>query len=113
MIEGKKLLQVLERVKYPLLVLLIGVGILLLPGEREKQTEIPDSNGLLQEILSCSDGVGRARVLVSENGVVVVCEGADKARVRLDVIRAVGSYTGFPSDRITILKMADSRDGGS
>ena len=46
-------------------------------------------------------------LLISESGVVVVCQGAENARVRLDIIRAVSSYTGFTSDKITILKMAD------
>ncbi len=113
MIDGKKLLQSLERVKYPLLVLLIGVGILLLPGEKRQEDASTDCGDLLRQILSSAEGIGRVCVLVSENGVVVVCDGADNARVRLDVIRAVGAYTGFLSDRITILKMADSRDGGS
>ena len=46
-------------------------------------------------------------MIVSENGVVVVCRGAEDAKVRLDIIRAIGSYTGFGSDKITVLKMAD------
>ena len=107
MIDGKKLLQALERYKYPLLVLLIGVGILLLPGSDGQKSALPDSDALLQQLLSSSEGIGRTMVLVSDNGVVVVCEGAGNAQVRLDVIRAVGSYTGFTSERITILKMAE------
>ena len=61
----------------------------------------------MAHILSSSDGVGEAKVLISDSGVVVVCTGADDASVRLDIIRAVGSYTGFGADKITILKMAD------
>jgi hypothetical protein len=45
--------------------------------------------------------------LLSDNGVVVVCDGAENAKVRLDIIRAISSYTGFTSGKITILKMAD------
>jgi len=37
--------------------------------------------------------------------VVVVCEGADSAAVRLRVTEAAAAYTGFGSDRITVLKM--------
>ena len=33
--------------------------------------------------------------------------GAENAAVKLDIIRAISSYTGFGSDRITILKLAD------
>ena len=38
--------------------------------------------------------------------VIVVCEGAAKASVRLDILRAVYSYTGFGSDKVTILEFA-------
>lgn len=38
-------------------------------------------------------------------GAVVVCQGADRASVVLDLIRAVSSVTGLGSDRITVIKM--------
>ena len=38
-------------------------------------------------------------------GAVVVCQGADRAGVRLAVVDAVKSVTGLSSDRITVLKM--------
>jgi stage III sporulation protein AG len=38
-------------------------------------------------------------------GAVVICEGGDRDRVRLEVTRAVSSLTGLGSDRITVLKM--------
>lgn len=38
-------------------------------------------------------------------GAVVVCQGADSAAVRLNVIEAVAAVTGLSSDRITVLKM--------
>lgn len=38
-------------------------------------------------------------------GAVVVCEGADRASVKLDIIRAVSSLTGLGSDKITVIKM--------
>lgn len=96
----------MDKVKYPLLVLAIGVVLMLLPGGGSKEAAETDPDALLREVLSCSEGVGDTRVIVSGNGVVVVCEGAENAKVRLDIIRAVGSYTGFGSDRITVLKMA-------
>lgn len=37
-------------------------------------------------------------------GAVVVCQGADKAAVRLAVTEAVASLTGLSSDRITVVK---------
>lgn len=107
MSEAKRLLGKLEKVKYPLLMLLLGIGILLIPARSAQQSEPGDVNQLLQQTLSCAQGVGEAKVIVSENGVVVVCRGAENAAVRLDIIRAVGSYTGFASDKITVLKMAE------
>lgn len=38
-------------------------------------------------------------------GAVVVCQGADRATVRLAVVEAVMDVTGLSSDRITVLKM--------
>ena len=38
-------------------------------------------------------------------GAVVVCQGADSAAVRLNVVEAVKSVTGLSSDCITVLKM--------
>ncbi|MBR0199382.1 MAG: hypothetical protein IJQ42_04340 [Oscillospiraceae bacterium] len=102
-----KLTAYLEKLKLPLLVLFLGVFLMLLPSGA-KDTELPDDPGdRMQEILSHTRGVGRAMVLISEKGVVIACTGADDPQVRLDIIRAIGSYTGFGSDRITVLKLAD------
>ena len=38
-------------------------------------------------------------------GAVVVCQGADRAEVRLAVVDAVAKATGLGTDRITVLKM--------
>lgn len=106
MTELREKLGKLEKFKYPLLVLILGVTLMLLPTGSPGPTE-GDADALLRQVLSCSEGVGEAQVIVSENGVVVVCRGAEDAKVRLDIIRAIGSYTGFGSDKITVLKMAD------
>lgn len=96
----------LEKFKYPLIILAFGLVLMLLPG---KSGGADSSSGVsnlpLKTVLSCTEGVGRAEVIVSESGVVIVCDGADNAKIRLDIIRAVGAYTGFSSDKITILKM--------
>lgn len=106
MSDGRKnLAEKLEQFKYPLVVLVIGVVLMLLPlGSSTGGATEGEPMALL---LSHTDGVGDSQVLISDNGVVVVCQGAENARVRLDIIRAVSSYTGFTSDKITILKMAD------
>lgn len=38
-------------------------------------------------------------------GAVIVCQGADSASVRLNVIEAVSKVTGLSTDRICVLKM--------
>ena len=107
MADWKMLAKKLAVYKYPLLLLLIGVFLLLLPSHAQKDDRAATVGETLEELLTESSGVGRIRVIVSETGAVVVCEGADNAAVRLDILRAIGSYTGFGSDRITVLKMAD------
>ena len=103
--NSKNLLRSLEKWKYPLLILLLGLGLMLFPASEESK-EAPDGpQTALAELLSNTQGVGKALVLISDNGVVVACTGAANASVRLDIIRAVSSYTGFGSDKITILKL--------
>ena len=96
----------LQRIKYPLLVLAVGLLLMLMPGSGAQKQEAGADEGL-QSILNRTDGVGRCRVLISEHGVIVVCDGAFDAAVKLDILRAVGSYTGFGSDKITILRLAE------
>lgn len=38
-------------------------------------------------------------------GAIVLCQGADKASIRLAIVEAVTDATGLGSDRITVLKM--------
>lgn len=38
-------------------------------------------------------------------GAVIVCQGGDRASVRLDIVDAVSAVTGLTSDKITVLKM--------
>ena len=102
----KKTVEKLDKFKYPLVVLVIGVVLMLLPGDSSPAAGTSEEEPMAL-LLSSTQGVGESRVLISENGVVVVCQGAENARVRLDIIQAVSSYTGFTSDKITILKMAD------
>lgn len=111
MSELRKKLKTLDKFKYPLLILVLGLALMLAPsgGSTAARTQTAESpDGLLGTVLSCAEGVGRARVIVSESGVVVVCQGAGSADVRLDIIKAVSAYTGFSSDKITVLKMADA-----
>lgn len=38
-------------------------------------------------------------------GAVVLCQGADRATVKLAIVEAVATLTGLTSDKITVLKM--------
>ena len=103
--ELLRLRDALEKWKYPLVILLVGLMLMLLPASGKKHEEREESaQEALAQLLSQAKGVGEAEVLISESGVVVVCAGASNAAVKLDIIRAVVSYTGFGSDKITILK---------
>lgn len=74
---------------------------MLLPSAaKSEMTEV----GSLGDALSITQGVGEAYVLISDNGVVVVCDGASDAATRLEIIKAVKTYTGFGADQITVLK---------
>lgn len=105
MYDLKTLKVYFERFKYPLLILAVGLLLMMLPDENNSKTVLADKDALMAKILSSAEGIGNALVLVSDKGVIVVCEGADKANVRLEIIDAVSSYTGYSSDRIAILKM--------
>ena len=105
--NAKALLKRLEKFRYPLLVLLLGVCLLLMPTGTKKQETQASGQNALEEVLRASQGVGRVRLIVSDSGVVVVCDGAENAAVRWNILQAIGSYTGFGSDRITVLKMTE------
>ena len=66
-------------------------------------------NGDELAIISSGSGREEAVELYSRHaeylGAVVVCEGAEKAEVRLALTKAVASFTGLGSDKITILDM--------
>lgn len=97
----------LERFKYPLLILALGVVLMLAPGKTAAPAGAVDSGTQLSQILSRCEGIGAAQVIVSDEGVVVACQGAENAKTRLEILHAVNSYTGFGSDRITVLRLVD------
>lgn len=84
----------------------MGLMLMLLPSGSAAH-ESGETDDKIAQVLSCTQGVGEARVIVSEHGVVVVCGGADNALTRLQVTEAVSAYTGFGADRIRVLKMQD------
>ncbi len=118
-VEKNTLLHTLAANKYVIVVILLALALLLLP-EGKKAEETAQSTGdaleatgvplstegeRLETLLAEIATVGRARVLLSKNGAVVVCDGAELATVRLDVTNAVMAYTGLGSDKISVMKM--------
>lgn len=100
-----KTLDSIKKYRFLILAAVLGLVLLLLPSHSsEKNTDTGDELRL-ERILENTDGVGETCVLLSENGVVVVCEGADRADVRLTVMKAAGAFTGFTTDKIQILKL--------
>ena len=98
-IEKNTLLHTLAANKYVIVVILLALALLLLP-EGKKSEEAAQAGGdaleatgvplsteseKLETLLSQIEDVGRARVLLSKNGAVVVCDGAELATVRVDV----------------------------
>ena len=117
------LTKALAKNKYVLLVLCLGLGLLMLPrrtaaaaaetksaaatGDPLAASGIPlgEECGRIAGLLRSIRGVGEAEVLLSAQGCVVVCEGADSPEVRLEVTNAVAAYTGLGSDKISVMKM--------
>lgn len=66
-------------------------------------------NGDELAVISAGSGLEQAVELYSRSaeylGAVVVCDGAENAEVRLALTKAVASFTGLGSDKITILDM--------
>lgn len=108
--NSEKIKKQIDKYKYPLLALLLGLVIMLIPTGKSSVAEpdaaSDDSETRLEAVLEKCEGVGEAKVLLSENGAVIVCDGAENPEVRLSIIKAVEAFTGFSSDRIQVLKTA-------
>ena len=96
----------LAKYKYPLLVFLVGMLLLIMPSGHKGSDSVnaTDEEKRFEHVLECSQGVGNASVLISDDGVVVVCDGADNSNVKLAILKAAEVFTGFSSDKIEILK---------
>ncbi len=70
-----------------------------------------DGSAVQTETVLAAAGSGKEEPLIVRTtyagyvGAVILCEGADRASVRLDIINAVSSATGLSSDQITVIKM--------
>ena len=109
MSELKGAIGKLGKYKYPLIILIVGLFLLLLPsrGSTVGSNSATDDEMRFKATLENTIGVGKANVLISDSGVVIVCDGAENSNVKLSIIKAAEVFTGFSSDKIEILKTAD------
>lgn len=82
--------------------------------QTDVQTYTKESNTEVQkETVLASDGSGKQIPITvrttypTYQGALVLCQGADSAAVRLDIINAVSDLTGLGSDKISVIKMID------
>jgi type III secretory pathway lipoprotein EscJ len=89
------------------LILCVLIGIVFKKNQAESANAMSDEEGKLVAILEKIDGVGDAEVMIgaSEDGqkrVVVVCEGADKISVLIDVREATATALGIDEKFVKI-----------
>lgn len=103
----KKIIDKMPKFALPMLALLIGLIILLLPtgGGKDGEKLALSEEQRISEILENTEGVGRAKVLLSEQGAIIVCDGASDPETKLNVTNAVKAYTGLGCDKIQVLKL--------
>ena len=108
--DEARLQALLERVE--------GVGrveVMLTCAESETlvfQTDTRQGQDTREETTVFSSGASSQKTPVAVKtvkppwrGAVVVCDGAERASVRLAVIEAVSALTGLGSDKISVIKM--------
>ena len=91
------------------------VKVLLTQSEGERtiyQTDLQEGENNIEESTVIISGAGKEQIgLVKQTlapkylGAIILCQGADKASVRLAIVEAVSSATGFSTDKITVIKM--------
>lgn len=91
------------------------VEVLLTQQEGERTIyqcdEVRNSGDLRSDTVLITDSARTESGLVLQilppvyRGAVIVCQGAENSKVRLDIVEAVKSVTGLSADRITVLKM--------
>lgn len=92
--------------KYVLLVAVVGLALLLMPSGGDGDTgEAASEEARLEALLCQIEGVGEVRVLLSEKGAAVVCQGADNAIVRLGICEVLRCYAGLGTDKVQVFKM--------
>lgn len=91
------------------------VKVLLTQSQGERiiyQTDVQERENEIEESTVIISGTGKEQLgLVKQTlppkylGAVILCQGADRAEIRLAIVEAVSSATGLSTDKITVLKM--------
>ncbi|MCL1821037.1 MAG: hypothetical protein FWG36_10350 [Oscillospiraceae bacterium] len=118
-----KAMKTLGAYKYVLLVIAVGLILLLWPNAPPSAqsggnppVEMSGTGGSLEQtlenMLRAIEGVGRAELLLTDKGALVVCDGALDAVTRGKVLEAVSSVTNLSYDRISVIKMKNQKNSG-
>lgn len=104
-----KLFDKLKSSKYLPIVLIVllclAFAMILFTNDKTNGTTEEEK---LEQILSKIEGVGKLSLFISnseEKKVVVVCEGANDIRVRIDLLDAVATALAIPKQNISICEM--------
>ena len=73
--------------------------------QRSGDGDIRTETILITESSRSQDGLVMQILPPIYQGAIVLCQGADRAQIRLSVVDAVMDATGLTSDKITVLKM--------
>ena len=82
--------------------------------EEQYQDGESGTSSSTQTVLISVDGTQEAviaqTVFPTYQGAVIICQGGDQPKVRLDLIEAVSSLTGLSADKITVIKMTEQQE---
>ena len=101
-----------KKLYIPIAIILILVLILLFSGGEKKDAQpIDDTEADLEALCSKIDGVGECMVMVTYRdgevfAVAVICDGAEKPRVREKISDLITSIYGIGYNRVTIQPLA-------
>ena len=72
-----------------------------------QQDENTDASGSMRKetVIAANSALTKQVNPERYQGAIIVCQGGDRAEVRLSIIEAVANVTGLGTDRITVLKM--------
>ena len=99
------------------LLLLLGLSLILLgslSGEKNKESATVGEEERAAELCSFIEGVGECRVMMTyreDSGesrvyaVAVLCDGAESAEVRSDIVELICSLYGIGAHRVKVLQL--------